>query len=770
VGNHIRDNGFDNMLSTARAGHMNVRDTLAQVDRCTFRTTLADDRINSPKDDTRFAWFGGYSFDTIRELSRRLSGISFLDSTFLGGPKGERLVSNANKPTDWSLLIRRCKLYNMTISREDVRPENVGIVDSVIEPALDTGLGIVGPPDCGVAIGDKVVCDPRAACSLKEGGGVSCSCEAVKGLSARLGARDDGSACIMQPQVRAIVSSRVVRLEVSKPGTYGERITLQLSADGDTNFNSTVHIDTKLFSPNGTQLGRVSSGAPAFGERIQWTPALPQSEEWLLDGAGSNVTATSRAYQLGIVIACDGSTLCPRDGDMIQTTVAVSAEGGSADSVVVNVHVKALPSCQGTLAALSSNQTSFNHNADSLTLLVFMHDVDRLPIEYSEPALAVSWGPDAGNRDVVLYQRSELGAHVFQAAVPQELRSNAGRFLLSATVNQGWDDQKAGQSDCTVAEFPIVIRCSDGYEEAGPARRCIRVMKETRQPLPEILVPIFAAALLLLVGLRCWYLRSEITAARRLADARAKTLARLRVRWASGKGTLDSLDEANEFGDLPIHCAAAGFVPLGLLNELIHGYPKGASLPDRLGNLPLHLMVRSLGTSKQPVESVYPAFEALLRAYPKATIIPGEDFKLPIELLLQRPYTLPDRSRLEVLLGFPHNVEGLADNWLGLLQHPTENEDGERAVEAIVQEAKRNRGVTIEQLASATDSSGREAYAIATKSKRRCLNKHLLLLGRFASRPLSAAISGFAPRFAVQVPSSSACASEPDCSGHSCVG
>jgi hypothetical protein len=553
----------------------------------------------------------------------------------------------------------------------------------------------------------------------------------------------------MRPQVRAIVSSRVVLLNVPKPGAYEEKITLQLSLDGDTNFTYTVQVDTELFSPNGTQLGRVGSGAPAFGQRIQWTPALPQSEEWLLDGAVSNRTANSRAYQLGIVIACDGLTVCPRDGDRIQTTVVVSAEGGSADSVIVSVLVKALPSCQETLAALSSHQTEFNHNADSLALLIFMYDVDRLPIEHSEPALTVLWGPDTKNRNDVLHRRSELGAHAFKAAVPQELRSNAGRYLLSATINQGWDDHSAGLLDCSIAEFPIVIRCSDGYEEAGPSRQCIQIVKQTRQPIPEILVPIFSAVLLLLVGLRCWYLHSEITAARRLADTRAKTLAQLRARWASGKGTLGSLDETNEFGDLPIHCAAAGHPPLGLLNELLRGSPKGASLPDRLGNLPLHLMVRSLGTSKQPADSVYPALEALLRAYPKAAIVAGEHLKLPIELLLQNPYAIPDRSKLEVLLGFPHNVEGFADNWLGLLQHPTENAGGEDAVEAIIQEAKRNRGVTIEQLASATDSSGREAYAVATKSKRRCLNKHLLLLGRFASCPLSAAICGVAPSFAV---------------------
>jgi hypothetical protein len=65
--------------------------------------------------------------------------------------------------------------------------------------------------------------------------------------------------------------------------------------------------------------------------------------------------------------------------------------------------------------------------------------------------------------------------------------------------------------------------------------------------------------------------------------------------------------------------------------------------------------------------------------------------------------------------------------------HPIEEDDGEAAVEAIIKEAKSIRGVTIEQLAYAKDSLDREAYAVATKSKRRYLNKHLLLLGRSKS-------------------------------------
>jgi hypothetical protein len=91
-------------------------------------------------------------------------------------------------------------------------------------------------------------------------------------------------------------------------------------------------------------------------------------------------------------------------------------------------------------------------------------------------------------------------------------------------------------------------------------------------------------------------------------------------------------------------------------------------------------------------------------------------------------------------------------------------------VEAIVQEAKRNRVVSIEQLASAKDSLDREAYAVATKSKRRCLNRHLLLLGRSVTRPSTFMLGLPLIWPYLQVPSPSPCAPESDRKGHPCIG
>jgi hypothetical protein len=619
---------------------------------------------------------------------------------------------------------------------------------------------------------ERAICSDYATCiKLKDGVSVSCKCDSSKNDP-----NDAGRFCPVPPKVTAQAVSSNLRLRIRKPGRSdaGLKLRVELRQDFNQHPDSSVSLQIDSTWHAMRQSGVVktqksvsgASFASVFGTTINWdhmgcaTPnSLERADALRFDGCSRNGDTFEREIEFAVHLRCNSSMKqmdCPSDGDKLDHVVILnSTMVGTRMTVVVDV--EAIPSCKlstaklprepdgasesaahvtdSLLTAALRNQAVFPHTTDDLTLLIFVYDVDQLPIEHSVPDLTVFWGPLVGKRNRLAYQRSELGAHIFKASVPQEWRSNAGSYLLSAHIDQGWDEQTADVSDCIIAELPVLIRCSEGYEEAGQSGQCIESSASSTLRIVEIACPILAVLVVLLVGLRCWYLNSETTLARRLADERAKMLAQLRARWAS-KGTLGLSNETNAYGDFPIHCVAAGCPPLGLLNELLNDFPEGARSPDRFGNLPLHLMVQSLRGSKEPAESVYPVFGALLAAYPKAAITPGEHQKLPIELLLESTYFSTEKVRLYVLLGFPLSVDGFADNWCGLLMHPFENSDGEAAVEAIIQEAKRNRGITIEQLAYAKDSLDRQAYAVATKSKRRYLNKHLLLLGRSATYPL----------------------------------
>jgi hypothetical protein len=675
-----------------------------------------------------------------------------------------------NVAPDAEILIRQCAVRNLKL-QSAANSQKVGVVNSEFEPPLNTSVFQTlqpKPGECSSVVVNEQMCDPRAICKLQQSGGVHCACVG-ENVHEKSGSLTSGQQCEQGTTVSMLLQSRAVSITMLKPSNGSAAVQIVVNAGGESRtvalYSASMVRRSAMPSvgaaPNSSRVwSRLDEAQLSLdGHHVVWSTVPPADDSEIeLDGGAKRYTIT-KEYAFQLAVDCHGEGACVADGDTVETVVEVGSESGggaSRSQVHITTLIQALASCHHSVAAVmqsggssqtaghvtdprlttvSGNRAAVEHNTDSLALLMFVYDVDGLPIEHSVPDLTVLWGPASGKRDRVLYQRSDLGAHVFAASVPQEWRSHPGPYLLSAYINQGWDNKAIDRSDCIIAEFPISIRCSEGYVEADPSRQCTQVLN-TRAPIVEIVCSILAIVALLLVGLRCWYLRSDTTAARRLADKRARTLERLRARWAS-KGNLGPLNKRSRYGDLPIHCVAAGCPPLGLLKQLLQGFPEGASSTDHAGNLPLHLMVLNLGVSKQPVGSVYPAFEALLAAYPKAAITPGKHSKkLPVELLLDMAYSPPEKARLEVLLGFPYSVAGLADNWLGLLQHPTENDGGEDAVEAMIHEAKHKRGVTIQQLAYATDSRGREAHAVATTRKRRCLWRHLLVLGRSASRLL----------------------------------
>ena len=86
----------------------------------------------------------------------------------------------------------------------------------------------------------------------------------------------------------------------------------------------------------------------------------------------------------------------------------------------------------------------------------------------------------------------------------------------------------------------------------------------------------------------------------------------------------------------------------------------------------------------------------------------------------------------------------MASNWLHLLanspprsalldMHSTPVLSSDVLVEEIIKHAQDTRRATIQQLAYATDTGGREAWAVATKANRKRLWQNLLFCGRYGS-------------------------------------
>jgi hypothetical protein len=269
-----------------------------------------------------------------------------------------------------------------------------------------------------------------------------------------------------------------------------------------------------------------------------------------------------------------------------------------------------------------------------------------------------------------------------------------------------------------------------------------------------IVLGFFIALLCLLAGLSLWwYLRSS-NAGKRLAERKRRLLHELQKEY-SATGNLGLMHAVNSDGDLPLHIAMVCSAPHSLVSAILASYPEGAQTEDARGNLPLHLLVQGL-SNQTDWKAAHSSMSLLLQAFPRGLVQPDMHSKLPIQILLDACLHTAGSGELGVELGFPLDCNGSAGNWLSLLAnspkqvlpspleavssstppelHSTSMLRSEWLVDAIITRAQDSRRATIQELAYATDTWGREAWAVATKEHRKCLWKYLLFRGRYGCR------------------------------------
>jgi hypothetical protein len=268
------------------------------------------------------------------------------------------------------------------------------------------------------------------------------------------------------------------------------------------------------------------------------------------------------------------------------------------------------------------------------------------------------------------------------------------------------------------------------------------------QPLNPIwiVIGLFIVLLFMLAGLMfCWYSHSS-NAAKRLAARKRRLLHELQKEY-SMTGKLGPMDRVNPDGDLPLHIAVACGAPHTLMRAILASYPEGAKTADARGNLPLHLLLHGL-SSQTDWKETYTSMSLLLQAFPGGKVQLNMHSKLPIQMILDACLPAAGGDDLGVELAFPLDCNGSAGNWLYLLAdspkqdlQPPSNSDShstpllrsEWLVEEIIKHAQETQRATIQQLAYATDTGGREAWAVATKEHRKRLWKYLLFCGRYRS-------------------------------------
>ena len=292
------------------------------------------------------------------------------DSTFTSSVAGRLLLQPPDATAE--VVMRGCYVNNLQVEFS-TDAGRLGILNSSFRPPLESSVRNVRPPECGVSIAGLPMCDPRASCALAPSG-VSCACEKAAGLQIKPGARSDGSECYQTTALDGALVSRVVRLQVQKPGVADESLSFSIRADAEKSFNGTYSTTARLlpgFARSGStepiQLDR--NADVQFGQRLDWAKG---SEDWDQAASGYSwdesdrhhtvqLDANTRKFssrferQLKISLNCIGHDgECAADGDVIETTLefAHTTTASVNTSVMVKVEVKAVPSCQRTTAIL----------------------------------------------------------------------------------------------------------------------------------------------------------------------------------------------------------------------------------------------------------------------------------------------------------------------------------------------------------------------------------------------------------------------------------
>ena len=569
---------------------------------------------------------------------------------------------------------------------------------------------------------------------------------------------------------------------------------------------------------NGTALQLLSKcdlSGDAFGQSFNWSTPLgstypEMSRSQLSPDASRPPGSLSSSDDFAVRLQCAGSTsICPRDGDTIETVIdfTLSNFGKQHSSVTIVTEVDALPSCQLSTVSISPETQPVYNDGHGLVVSVHIFDVDGFPIDYTAPELMIEWLPPQhssasangpfpfalpsdGPVHEIFYRQNPSQRHEYDSQVPIELLQLPGEHSVTVRLLTGWSNATQNATACTVFQRTITVQCSNAY--APENGRCVKQFSIFTPPIMVAMICGVVLVSITLAILRFRYLRSKLTVGRtRLRHRKAAYAQLLRRIGGSSRGKIVEMNRADSIGDLPIHYASACCAPAHVLGAILTAHPLSASAVDSMGNLPLHLMLQSLEREKPASEAACGSVGTLVAAYPDAVLSHDEAAKLPIQILLESSYVSvpyetiesassasdPKREvhwqlletaapscggsgsdvriRLGMVLGRPFDCDGLADNWLCLLEHSSRRPSAEvattaasslsllgdeaydfgaRVLEAIVLDTKAaERKLPIERLAYATDSRGREAYAVATKENRRYLWKHLLLLGRYST-------------------------------------
>ena len=457
------------------------------------------------------------------------------------GIRNSSLLSEGNagllsfKGSTGQALIRDCIGRNIRVNGkscgvdsaqqvQNIAEDQLGIVRSTFQPALDAGLPMVRPPFCGRKVADEYVCDARAACQTIPAGGVTCSCEdPVRSLSAKPGYPNDGQKCQQRTTADLKVQASEYRGTLQKPGGIGRPLQTALQVRGENSFNATyrvrMHImDAASVTENDRSLrnclgnvsisrswqGKGTRAVEWHGLRLVWSQR-PEFDPF--DGqpqvsldADKQAFSFFQQHQFDLLVECaPGESTCPGDGDLVLTEIEFDSVNTPSDKPIeipkaihLCTDVQALPSCKrlpetvsvvhgeaerpggrGPQVLAASGEVL--HDDDLVKVQLRALDVEGHPINYTHVGFSVTWKALAAGvvGSEVAVQRVGHDPSSYTAEIGLGKRSEPGMYQLEAVV-RGWDGS-GDSSFCTVVNRTITVLCNKkaGFELERASNACV---------------------------------------------------------------------------------------------------------------------------------------------------------------------------------------------------------------------------------------------------------------------------------------------------------
>jgi hypothetical protein len=441
----------------------NINARAAHID-CAGTVIVADSRISSAPGAGQTGITGinaellAYSASAFITVSNA-GAIRFRDCTFqstIADAVLLRLIGSKSQS-----VIRGCTAANLTV---EVSEDGAGLstetrfaaVNSTFEPPLNsTSLRTaVRPPQCSVVVATERVCDARSTCQPRDSGGVECACVG-DGLRDRPGTEPDGRLCTQATGIDMLALTRTIVVNLQKPSNNSDmHVVVQAKGERTVRLHYDVtmtRINATLHKHSAWNWSRLDEQQLEFhGHHLIWAAPPSSDVDWIYLDAEAQKFSGSTDLSFKLRLDCDGAQACVKDGDTVETVIAVGSPESGLDpsnvkpEVRIVTHVQSLVSCRHTRARIEPTFTQ-------IRVRVVAYDVDNLPVAFTRAEIHLVLSDNS-----IPLQWSR-GSNEYTADVPTELTAQPGVYDLVVSVTNAWNETAGQATSCELLRHTITV-------------------------------------------------------------------------------------------------------------------------------------------------------------------------------------------------------------------------------------------------------------------------------------------------------------------------